>query len=147
MSTVKEAAKTKADIIQETLEYYSQDPSRRALDDDGGCYYLSPSGRRCAIGRCLSEKAKANVDINNYFNGVVKLANNFGKADIDNLLAPEYRGHDVDFWHSLQGLHDRPCNWTSRGLSRSGVETVEKICSDHDVEIKDIDFNKVNVDR
>ena len=147
MSTVKEAAKTKADIIQETLEYYSQDPCRRRAFD-GGCHYLhiDPDGtkRRCAVGRCLSEEAKSNEIIGDYGQGAKSLALSHGNGDIDNLLAPEYRGHDIHFWLLLQGLHDHSRNWTDDGLSVNGELDVKRMCDMCAVDFDKIDFSSVN---
>ena len=43
--------KTKTQIIEETFNYYNEDPSRRAKSD-GKCQYLDVSGNMCAFGRC-----------------------------------------------------------------------------------------------
>lgn len=146
----KKVVKTKPEILQETLEFYSQDPARRAYNE-GVCYYLKIDEdgikRRCSVGRCLSKEAKYNGGINRHPNGVKDLATNFGENNIDNLLAPEYHGHDVDFWASLQDLHDLTFNWTATGLSEEGVKSVEHVCDQHDIDIEEISFEKVNVDR
>jgi hypothetical protein len=41
----------------------------------------------------------------------------------DAVLKEEYRGHSVNFWGSLQQLHDKSCNWGENGeITSAGKE-------------------------
>lgn len=100
---------TKIEIIDETVAFYSADPSRRAIKNTT-CMYstgIGPEEKRCAFGRCMTEDA---VNQHGDFQGSVhSLARE--KAPLDDLLLPQYHGHDGDFWRRLQRLHDYPRYW------------------------------------
>ena len=55
----------KLEILEETIAYYSEDPNRRSISEDGdGCYYLHPeNGNRCAVGRCLTRPLVDNLEV------------------------------------------------------------------------------------
>ena len=144
ITTSKEVSK--ADILQETLEFYSQDPTRRAAKDKD-CHYLMDdgTGRRCAVGRCLSGSAKTDDDISKYYAGCKGLAAKYGGGSIDNLLAPQYRGFSIDFWVNLQDLHDIQENWTDTGLSERGLSAVKRICFRAGIDFKELDFSSISV--
>lgn len=115
--------KTKEQIINETVNYYSKDTSRRALNNVGNCKYITEDGRKCAIGRVL-RPSKCKKEFNCT---VRKLAEILGLNNLDEALLPSVRGHEVDFWIDLQDIHDCNCNWDDDGLTESGEEEVEKI--------------------
>ena len=54
--------KTKTQIIHETVDFYSKNTSeRRAIEidkkhQDSSCQYLTKNGKKCAVGRCISDK-------------------------------------------------------------------------------------------
>ena len=112
---------TAIEIIDETIEYYLVNP--RGLNDNRKCVYISPSGNMCAVGRCLISPE----DILNPAADSI--------TDLEMKLKPEYRGHDVSFWSSLQTLHDVDGNWrTNSGpggikneLTDSGHYRVSKL--------------------
>ena len=124
--------KTKKEIILETAEFYGSDPSRRAVVQQDGrakCRYLTEDGRKCAVGRCLIEGGKIfhgdSVDAQEAMSA--ELAN-MPVNDITNLqdvLMPEYRGHDIYFWERLQGFHDCDNHFTDTGLSEDGQWNLE----------------------
>jgi hypothetical protein len=112
--------KTKVEIINETVQYYSEDTSRRGFNSEHGYQYLTPTGKMCAVGRCL-------LDPNKGYAGTVygfRLLSNHGHIPIDPELKPEYRGHEIDFWCELQALHDNSEYWNSYGLSQAGTSCV-----------------------
>lgn len=93
--------KTKAEIIEETVRYYEEDPSRRSYDmATHMCNYLSPTGQMCAVGRCMTDPGSVTAT-----SDVYSLADS-SESGLDGLLKEEYRGHSVDFWDSLQQYHD-----------------------------------------
>jgi len=114
---------TKREIIKETKEYYAADPSRRAVDNYGHCfYYQENTGNTCAIGRCLKDP-KSSKSVNGDVDTLYKA---LGHKFEDNLL-PQYRGHDISFWSDLQLFHDCNENWTARGLSEQGLADYNRL--------------------
>jgi hypothetical protein len=121
--------KTKKEIILETAEFYGSDPSRRAVVNQDGrakCRYLTEDGRKCAVGRCLIEGKKML-----YFGNqepmsaeLIDIAVN-EIANLQDILMPEYRGHDIYFWGCLQEFHDSDFNFTDTGLSECGQNHLE----------------------
>ena len=122
--------KSKAEIVVETLRHYNL-KNRGYNSEFDNCTYLDKStGNKCAVGRCIldSEIEKVseyeqNVYKENRINKtsisptVTNLVENF--ADLDSLLKPEYRGHDIDFWENLQYIHDRSLFWNEDGFDHS----------------------------
>lgn len=115
--------KTKIEIINETVKFYSEDTSRRAFTSDWGfneeqkgvCCYLTEDGRQCAVGRCLENSA----DI---ANGGIATVWNTAK------FKPEYEGHDKTFWSDLQNFHDPHIYWNdSSGLTKPGQVHLQKL--------------------
>lgn len=104
--------KTETEIVLETLRYYGANPAEtRAVNSVGGCEYITPDGRMCAVGRVLSleglRKAHGCGDT------VEALANRRFNGDLDSGLKPEYRGHSLEFWTDLQFLHDDGGRWNN----------------------------------
>lgn len=117
--------KTKAEIIEETVAAYA-DPSNRAIDEDGICEY-SYNGKYCAVGRVLLEPHK-------YFGAIDCLASksdclDIPYANIHLLFKEEYRGHEIAFWSDLQSFHDSSSNWSDKGLTEGGHESLSRIKS------------------
>lgn len=48
---------TNLELIEETIQYYSENTTRRGFDDQKQmCVYKSPDNKHCAIGRMLDEE-------------------------------------------------------------------------------------------
>lgn len=108
--------RTKLEIIDETVNFYSADPKgRRAVSADGTCEYASLDGKQCAVGRCMGTGADFN-----YLGTVSTYAKEKGVGVFQSHLRPEYRGHSLLFWVSLQRLHDYNENWCHSGLTDIG---------------------------
>ncbi len=125
---------TKLEILNETVEYYSADTSRRGLDSRGDCKYNGENGTHCAVGRCLLPKLKKRGNrllANNSTIGDL-ISKNKGKT-IDDVLEKQYRGHDIYFWRSLQGLHDSDTFWDKSGITPNGERKVEEIIQNHNL--------------
>lgn len=112
--------KTAIQIIEETAEYYGQDPKRRGVTPSGVCSYVLPDGRMCAVGRCtlplneiIDENARDMIIGND---SVMDLESDV----IDAALKPEYRGHSSTLWADLQQFHDLSENFNATGLSSAG---------------------------
>lgn len=120
---------TKLEIINETVEFYAVDPKRRAvmLRDNAIplCFYLTDEGQSCAVGRCMINPPR----MNEFMGTVLALTHqqqNLGET-LDDLLKPEYHGHDHDFWSDLQRFHDWPEYWEDDGLSDAGLAYIEQL--------------------
>ena len=86
------------EIVEETLQYYLEDPSRRAVDAKGRCQYYTEDGKMCAVGRCMLY-APAHMHC-------TKAARSFTYEELQRLLKPDYREHSIEFWEDLQNIHD-----------------------------------------
>ena len=121
--------KTKKEIILETAAFYGEDPSRRAVVNQDGrakCRYLTEDGRKCAVGRCLIEGGKMlSVGIVGAISAELVDMAVSEIYNLEDVLMPEYRGHDTDFWVRLQEFHDCDVHFTDTGLSELGERKLE----------------------
>ena len=108
--------KTKLEIIDEAVRYYSVGNRRAALEatDGGACEYKTDDGRMCAVGRCLRHPAEGYQ-----YDGTIReihFADCGGdQTRFDAMFLPRYQGHSVEFWADLQLLHDTMDYWPSEG--------------------------------
>ena len=104
------------DILEDTIEYYSDDPCETRAADDGECVYTDSDGRHCAVGRYMKPEFQTTGFYANSGQSVHSLA-----ADVDSYLVDNVLGLPVDFWQSLQEIHDCDSNWNyDTGLSEHG---------------------------
>ena len=104
------------DILEDTIEYYSDDPCETRAADDGECVYTDANGRHCAVGRYMKPEFQTTGFYANSGQSVHSLA-----ADVDSYLVDNVLGLPVDFWQSSQELHDNDGNWNyDTGLSEHG---------------------------
>tara|TARA_R110000850_G_scaffold107584_1_gene219311 strand:- start:210 stop:584 length:375 start_codon:yes stop_codon:yes gene_type:complete len=118
--------KTKLEIIEETVKYYTVDKNNRAMDG-GDCVYNAEDGSHCAVGRCFNQDFKdEGVELAyNYDSDAFALQHN---GSIDHMLMKEYSGHETTFWSDLQNFHDRPRYWGKNfDLTQDGEEAVIKL--------------------
>ena len=125
--TTMHSQKTKKEIILETAAFYGEDPSRRAVIKEDGrakCRYLTEDGRKCAVGKCLIEGKKmlyvGVVDPQEAMSAELVDGQVHDIANLEDVLMPEYRGHDTYFWSGLQEFHDSDFHFTDTGLSELG---------------------------
>lgn len=149
----------KAEIVQETIDYYQGHSERFSYADSpkSQCVYLNDRGQTCAFGRCLSIEAKEKISINMDMNQdsivglIARLRGNLDSQGnvrsvsdsvegLDDYLKPQYRGHRIEFWEALQSLHDdffseEEHYWDKETtqLSEFGKEKVSFICSIQEV--------------
>lgn len=122
---------TKIEILDFIVDYYKTHP--RALKPSGtGCtYFNEENGARCAHSICIedsvleamvSRAGGSNIESFSLGSSAYTIIKIFG----DGIHKPEFRGHSVNFWADVQGLHDKSDNWTPNGvgsdLNGSGVE-------------------------
>lgn len=130
----QELRERKLQILDETVKYYSEDLSRRALDENFMCMYKTPEGKMCAVGRCMRDDAPFK-DLNTQgelLSLEIIRDVEFKKQDkkLDTLLKDKYKGVNIEFWMTLQSLHDQSLNWESGGLSEMGEVELNRIKSD-----------------
>jgi hypothetical protein len=103
-------------LLKETVDFYSEDVSRRSLQAGKGCMYLSDTGNMCAVGRCLKDPS-----------GAIEGDNISQFDNLDEQLKDEYKDYPIKLWKKLQMLHDEPNYWTSKVLSPYGKNYVKYI--------------------
>jgi hypothetical protein len=103
------------EILFETISFYNL--SNRGYDKESdSCEYLSESGHKCAVGRCMNEETLARKDISQVTVGFFE----DDHGNIDHIFQDRYKGCRVIFWDYLQTLHDNESNWNETGLSDMG---------------------------
>ena len=109
------------EILLETINFYNL--SNRGYDREGdSCEYLSKSGHKCAVGRCMNEETLARKDIS----GAPIFFFEDYHGNIDHIFQDRYKGCRFIFWDYLQALHDNESNWNATGLSDMGKKKVER---------------------
>ena len=104
------------DILEDTIEYYSDDPTETRAADNGDCVYTDYDGRHCAVGRYMKPEFQTTGFYANSGQSVNSL-----DARIDIYLVDNVLGLSENFWQSLQELHDNDTNWNDdTGLSEHG---------------------------
>lgn len=123
MKTIQER---RAIVLQDTIQYYSQDPIGRRCSDDNSCSY-SPktlwkeaTSEGCAVGRLLSPKLREELDRD--FEG-----KSVRYKPLFETLPKEIQELGEVFLSMLQSLHDGDTYWDSEGLSKVGEEEVQRI--------------------
>ncbi len=118
---------TKAEILEETTNFYNS--TNRAMKD-GACVYLDDEGNKCAVGRCiLPEKLswamslEETTDVESLELSIIE----DGGKSLDDILKPEYCGHEFDFWDNLQQFHDTNEFWNENGLTDEGENAYDEL--------------------
>lgn len=115
-------------FLQDTVQYYSEDLTRRAASSNSGrCSYLTDDGRKCAIGRHIVE--------NTYSPGfeISPL------SEIFKVLPNNVKALGYDFLSQVQSLHDKAINWNltcNQGLTESGKHVVQRIINFHCISLE-----------
>ena len=105
--------------LKETVEYYSQDTSRRAISH-GACSYMIED-RKCAIGRMLSEEDIARLESRGMLDDTALI-------DIwDIVETPRVKNLPRKFLDALQDLHDSDLYWDGNGITERGIERMALI--------------------
>ncbi len=110
---------TKHEIIDETVEFYSNNP--RSLDEEKEhCLYKGPNNTECAFARMVRDEDKVNLKEG----WTAKALLNGLSIDI---IKDEYKGYEFDFYNDIQALHDTKRYWKSGGLTDYGKEKVVEL--------------------
>lgn len=128
---------SKEQIVDETVNFYSEDTKRRATaigevsdtkDPLGStCVYNTEDGRHCAVGRCLLpvyHEQGVNLLGNDKILDDLLMDND---KELDDMLQKQYRGQTKSFWFKLQRLHDGDSNWDKKGLTYFGKHMVNEL--------------------
>ena len=54
-NNISELQQRQLEFLEDTIKYYSEDPSGRRSVENGQCMYKSSDGRKCAVGRFISD--------------------------------------------------------------------------------------------
>lgn len=118
--------KTTEQIIDETVEFYSNNP--RAVIVSGShtmcVYHDKKTGNKCALGRCMNSNWAERLGGETFILGNMKLVVG---VSLDESLKPEYRGQKLEFWDALQRFHDTGQNWGEQGLTETGKSVVARL--------------------
>lgn len=120
---------TALEIIDETVAFYSEDVSRRSLEG-GRCIYLSSTGAKCGVGRCMNEEGLKQ------FGGSVDSVGSlvcekamFDENIFDDYLQEQYHGQNLNFWGEIQLFHDISKNWNSSEITDAGIQQARELRS------------------
>jgi len=137
-------------VLDETIEYYSQDPARlRSVNDEESCaYFQSSTGNMCAVGRYLKDSKKYSDEVIHEINlhdlmMHIQTEEDVYEEDVFEHAFTESAAHLTDFvfWDNLQMLHDNGSNWDFKNncLSDKGdhiYKRLSKIVQQLDNEMK-----------
>lgn len=116
------------EVLLETIHAYTS--NNRGYDEDKAmCVYETEDGKQCAVGRCMTQNGiafgKHLVDSGKP--STVASVHERSRSGIDTHLKPEYQGLRIEFWKSLQHLHDTSWYWDEMGLSKLGKQKAESL--------------------
>lgn len=107
-------------ILDETVRFYSEDPSRRAVkkrpEGNITCEYFLNEARSlkmCGVGRCLLNPSHIPEG------GADELWESFK-------FKPEYDGLNAEFWMEIQEIHDQQEYWDDAGMTTDGKFAVKE---------------------
>lgn len=107
---------TRLEFLQDLIDFYSADTSRRSLGKHAGNCQYRYNGKACAIGRHLLFYDYAMEGMR-----VHQLVQTF------DCLSPEILNLGVDFLDEMQFLHDSDNYWCDSGLSELGEKHVQEL--------------------
>jgi hypothetical protein len=114
----------KQEFLQDLIDYYSEDTSRRAANSNGQCKYRDGKGRKCAIGRWISE-SKYSPEMESQF-----------LIQIIYSLPDEIRSLGYGFLSECQDLHDNAVHWDDhKGISKRGKKMVQKLENKYEIKV------------
>lgn len=121
---MKNLKQRQAKVLQETLEYYQQDPEGRRCTYDSVCSY-SPktvgkesTSEGCAVGRLLTPELRERLDRENEGDNSNQV---FFKLPI------EIQELGKGFLKGLQCFHDEDSYWDMEGLTEEGKEQYNRL--------------------
>lgn len=122
--------KTRIEIINEVVEFYTADPKSRRSIINRACLYNGSNGSHCAIGKYLKPELQAQGDkLKGNSEALSDLQDSQNVERLDDLLIEEVRGYEKHFWGDLQSFHDSDPNWDleKNCLTEHGKERVKQL--------------------
>lgn len=118
---------TNLELVKNTIEYYTDDPSRRGIDDNGSCVYKTKDEKKCAVGRWIDEdKCKEyNIEIERLEGDVGILCNILNKRfslNLEDILIDDVKDIPQELWMDLQMYHDTQIYWKDEKLRKEKEE-------------------------
>jgi hypothetical protein len=108
---------TAHEIIDETVEYYQNNP-RSQSEDGNSCLYNGPNGEKCAFSRCCTPDSKFKEGRGS-------------RLQLNAILLPQYEGQSKRFWDEIQNLHDTDNHWDGNTLSMYGQKEVLRMKNEY----------------
>lgn len=113
----------KLETLEEVVSYFEEDPDRRAvqfpIESDGEvavgeCQYLTPCGKRCALGMLLSVEAAKEMEEKHPGPIRLYIEDHGSIQEVDALLKKfgEYRLRALQEWHDLNKIGLGAPKWT-----------------------------------
>lgn len=121
------------EFLQDFIDTYVADPSKRAITETGNCSYLMDDGRKCAIGRHILPGAYNKEYENQVAYKIVAFYPEIFPKWIQQL--------NKSFLNSVQTLHDGTLFWDENGLTPRGKRQLNELSA----KAKELDaqvFNK-----
>ena len=113
-------------ILDETIAFYGEDTSRRAMNNYGSCMYKTEDGKQCALGRkMLPDINFTSIEGQSASSLNTRMINE--DKNLDDLLQEDCRDLPVGFWQRLQEIHDNHDIWTEEGINDEGTHLIERI--------------------
>jgi len=117
-------SQTRQELLDNTIAFYGQDTSRRAIGGGGICKYNTEDGKRCAIGR---ECKKGLLD--NY--------NDDSLSVVMGIIPKRLQNMGRCFLRQIQLLHDNGYFWgKEKGLTEDGRDKAADIASRYGLDFK-----------
>ena len=133
---MKNTSITFEEALMDAVRFYGENTERRSCDGNNR-FYLSNSGKKCAVGRLIKEEHEEffrifdNEDVCGSFEAVVHAYQRLEAINGRTLSENEAVGEltivgdatlmDINF---LQNFHDEDPNWDENGLTPFGVQTI-----------------------
>lgn len=112
--------KRQLELLKETVAYYGEDTSRRALNKKGHCCYKTSTGKKCAVGRLFLPREYRKSFEEKTVRTKKIITSKGGKR-----LIGLYR---LDFLTHLQNLHDGKYFWEKgSGMTDDGLRQLSFI--------------------
>jgi len=129
---------TKLELLEDTVKYYSEDTSRRAVvklkSGATECMYTTDDGQHCAVGRWLQPNYQNTDWLDNEGCSADDLLKgcsvNDYRYEVDDLFVEGVRHIPAWFWINHVLLHDNDVFWDKDGITQAGVEKVDELKED-----------------
>lgn len=107
------------EFLQDFIDTYVADPSKRAISETGVCSYLMDDGRKCAIGRHI---------LPGTYNKMCENQSAYSIITTRPSMFPDWMQQlDKSFVNSVQSLHDGTLFWDEKGLTPRGLRQLNAL--------------------